>query len=271
MALLGPLNPLELARSARGVVAAATHRLRPDHLAIRQRAVQWYVGAPMTHCFLYAVVAPSRFSPRSFDDGQVTRARAFVAEARSGVFPEKPAWADDRYTLFAVEGDDGVRTHQLYVHRTGLVELLWALAPEELEGDPPGLLLDAREMTRVVGQLASAVAGDAYAAVSCAGRGRRRFARLDWWFQLGVSMPGDNGARHWTGLRFAEAEPPRAAHRWPAAPQDGYAAEELSSVRRRKQPAEVAQTFLTGVVKANGYYDFTTAVKQTVARELADS
>ena len=40
MPLFGPLNPLELVRSARGAVTAAGQRVRPDHLPIRQRAVR---------------------------------------------------------------------------------------------------------------------------------------------------------------------------------------------------------------------------------------
>jgi hypothetical protein len=223
----------------------------------------------MTHCFLYSAVAPSRFTPRSVDDGQVNRAKVFAADAFPGLFPENPVWADDRFTEFAIEDRDGGREHQLYVHRTGLIELMWPLALETLDDDPPSVLVDAGEIARVVAGLARAVGGDTYAQLSRAGRGRRRFARVDWWFQLAVSVPGDNGPRHWTGLKFAVAEPPRAAHRWPASPPEGYAGTELRSVRRRKPAAEIARTMLTAVVTANGYYDFASAVEKTVGREVA--
>jgi hypothetical protein len=143
MSVLGPLNPLELARTGRDAVAAFGRRVRPDHLSVRQRAVQWYAGGSMTHFFLYAVVAPSRSAPRAFDDGQVRRAQTFVTAAFPGLFPPTPAWGDDRFTLFAVEDADGSRLHQIYVHRTGLIELLWPLIPIHPDGDNSALLLDA--------------------------------------------------------------------------------------------------------------------------------
>ena len=164
----------------------------------------------MTHFFLYAVVAPSRSAPRAFDDRQVRRARSFANEAFPDVFPDTPPCADDRYTLFAVEDADGGRVHQLYVHRTGLIELLWALTPHSSDDTDGELLLDAAEIAEVVHRLANAVAADSYRQISRAGRGRRRFARVDWWFQLAGSVSGHNGQRHWTGLRFAQAPPPRA-------------------------------------------------------------
>lgn len=270
MPVLGPLNPLELARSARGAVAAAGRRVRPDHLPIRQRAVQWHVGGSMTHFFLYAVVAPSRSAPRAFDDGQVRRAQAFATAAFPGVFGQTPVWADDRFTLFAVEDADGGRLHQLYVHRTGLIELLWPLTPTQPDGDDSSRVLDASEIVRVVDQLAGAVAGDTYREISRAGRGRQQFARVDWWFQLAGSVSGETGQRPWTGLRFPQAPPPRAAHHWPAAPTYGYAGEQLASVRRHMPAREIAETVLSEIVKANGYYDFAGCIEQTVAAALND-
>jgi hypothetical protein len=268
MPLLGPINPLELARGVRAATSSASQRLRPDHLAIRQHAVQWYVGAPMTHFFLYAAVAPSRSMPRASDDGQVGRALTFVVDAFPKVFPETPAWADDRYTLFATEDPQGGRVHQLYVHRTGLIELLWALTPHPPAASAADPQLDAGEIVRVVGQLATAVAGDAYREISRAGRGRRRFARVDWWFQLTTSVSGDGSQRHWSGLKFTQAPPPRAAHQWPAAPLNGYAAEGLGHVRRQTPSFEIANALLGEVVKANGYYAFADSVEETVRATL---
>jgi hypothetical protein len=270
MPVLGPLDPLELARSAAGAVAAASRRVRPDHLPIRQRAVQWHVGGSMTHFFLYAVIAPSRSAPRRFDDGQVRRAQAFVAAAFPDVFQQTPVWADDRFTLFAVEDSDGGRLHQLYVHRSGLIELLWPLTPTQSEQDDAALMLDAGEIVCVVDQLAGAVAGDTYREISRAGRGRRRFARVDWWFQLAGSVSGETGQRPWTGLRFAAEAPPRAANHWPAAPTYGYGGEQLGSVRRRTPGRVIARNLLSEIVKANGYYDFAACVEHTVTGALSE-
>ena len=84
-------------------------------------------------------------------------------------------------TLFAVEAADGFRERSFYVYPTGGVELLWALTPEE-EGDE--IFLNATEMTIVIAQLADAVGRRPWADLSRAGRGRRRFARVDWNFNL---------------------------------------------------------------------------------------
>ena len=223
----------------------------------------------MTYFFLYAVVAPSRSAPRSFDDGQVRRAHAFAADTFPGVFPDTPTWADDRHTLFAVEDADGGRAHQLYVHRSGLVELLWPLTPARGQGDGSELYLDSGEIVGVVDRLAHGIAGDAYREISRTGRGRRRLARVDWWFHLAGSISDDTGQRPWTGLRFADAEPPRASHHWPAAPVRGYAGDQLAYVRRRTPARHVAATVLSEIVKANGYYDFADSVEQTVVAALA--
>jgi hypothetical protein len=226
------------------------------------------VGASMTHFFFYVVVAPSRSAPRAFDDGQVGRSRDFVTAAFPDVFAQTPVWADDRLTLFAVEDRDGGRLHQLYIHRTGLIELLWPLTPLQSEEDDSTRVLDAGEIVRVVDQLVGAVASDVYRGISHAGRGRRRVARVDWWFQLAGSVSGDTGQCPWTALRFAGEAPPRAAHHWPAAPIYGYAGEQLASVRRDMPAREIAAILLSEIVKANGYYDFAARVEHTVTASL---
>jgi hypothetical protein len=105
----------------------------------------------------------------------------------------------------------------LYVHRSGLVELLWALSAEQQESGVDELVLDVQEIAAVVAHLAAAVARRPYAEVSSGGRGRRRFARMDWWFSLTPYVSAADGGRAWTGLRFEGAAPPRAQHQQPAA------------------------------------------------------
>lgn len=267
MSILGPLNPVQLLAAGRRLVLAGTRRIRPDHQAIARREVR-FSPANMASLYLYVVVAPSRSAPRKFDGGQVRRARDFTEDAFTGVFPEVPEWADERLTLFTLEGPDRKRERALYVHRTGLVELLWALTPEERPGEEPDLLLDATEMAWVVAQLAAAVGRRAYAEISNAGRGRRRLARVDWWFHLATSISGANGSRTWTGLTFA-GEAPRRARNWsPAMPTDGYAWKELMNSNRSLPPGEVARAFLTALLGANGYYEFADAVALTARQSL---
>lgn len=223
----------------------------------------------MVRLYLYVVVAPSRFAPRPFDDGQVRRACTFAVDAFPGVFDTTPTAADARMTLFAVEGDDRCRERALYVHPTGLVELLWALAPEQPTGSDDELLLDTTEMTSVITQLAAAVGRRPYTELSKAGRGWRRRARVDWWFHMATAISGPNGSRSWTALKFPGNAPPRARHEWAAAPIEGYGWPRLRNSRRTKPPEDVARVFLAEFVAANGYYDFTTAVEAAVQQHAA--
>jgi hypothetical protein len=267
MPILGPLNPAQMLGSARRLFLAGAGRVRPDHQAIARREVRFSPGN-MARLYLYVVVAPSRSAPRNFDDGQVGCACAFVEDAFPGVFPRIPAWADKRLTLFTVESADSMRERALYIHRTGLVELLWALTPEVRHGDEPELLLDAGEMAWLVAQLAAAVGRRPYTEISNAGRGRRRFARVDWWFHLATATSGPNGSRNWTGLKFPGEEPLRAQNWSPAMPTDGYSWKELVNSKRSKPPSEVARSFLGALLGANGYYEFANAVELTVNQPL---
>ncbi len=216
----------------------------------------------MVRLYLYVVVAPSRFAPRPFDDGQVRRAQEFVADAFPSVFDPVPRTAEDPTTLFTVEGDDGYREHQLYVHRTGLIELLWSLPYED--GD--SLTLNPVDMAYVVMRMAQAVARKPYTAVSKVGTGRRRFARVDWWFHAGTRISSPAGPRSWTGLRFPGEAPPRARHDWAVAPVDGYGFQRLVNSRRQRAPQEIARVFLTEFLKANGYYGFSAPVEEVITQ-----
>lgn len=268
MPILGPLDPAQLARSVRGAVVAAVQRLRPDHHSIASGSVQFYPTG-MRRFYLYAAVAPSRSAARAFDERAVRRAAAFAANAFGGVFDATPSVADQDVTVFTVRGDDGPDERALYVHRSGLVELLWALAVAQPEGGGGELVLDASEIAAVLAHLAAAVGRRPYAEVSRAGRGRRRFARLDWSVNLAPYVSTADGERAWTALRFANAAPPRAQHQPPTTPPAGFGAQRLRNRRRKLAPVKVARVVLGEVLAANGYYEFTAAVEHTVARAAA--
>lgn len=220
----------------------------------------------MVRLYLYVVVAPSRSAPRPGDDEQVRRARTFAQDAFPDVFDAVPTSAEEHMTLFAVEGDDGYREHQLYIHRTGLVELLWTLDYEATDDE---LTIDLVEIAYVVMRLAAAVGRKPYAELSKTGRGRRLRARVDWWFHAATGISGANGSRSWTALRFPGKAPPRARHEWAAAPPDGYGWQRLLNSRRRKPPDEVARVLLNEFLTANGYYEFADAVDGTLAAASA--
>jgi hypothetical protein len=82
--ILSPLNPAEVVRAVRRGALSATARLGPDHRAIAMRAVRFSPDNAI-RLYLYVVVAPNRFAPRTLDDGQVRRAQWFVDEAFPGV------------------------------------------------------------------------------------------------------------------------------------------------------------------------------------------
>jgi len=262
MAILGPLNPAQLAGAARNALAAAARRLRPDHHSISLRSVQ-FPGTSMLRFYLYAAVAPSRAAPLRFDHLQVQRAAAFARDAFPGVFPDTPESANRDLTLFAVAAD-GVQERALYVHRTGLVELLWALAVDQAAQPTAELLLDADEIAAIAQQLAGAVARRPYSELSRAGRGRRRFARVDWWFNLTADISMADGSIAWTGLRFPGPPPRRAQNRQPFLAVKGYGEETLRNRRRRKSADELVRAVLAEILGANGYYEFTSAIDQTV-------
>lgn len=261
MPVLGPVNPVELLRAARAGAKSAARRLQPDHRTITVRSVR-FSPQNMVRLYLYVVVAPSRFAPRHFDDRQVARARAFASHAFPGVFEAVPRSAEEAMTLFAVEGDDHLRERALYVHRTGLVELLWAL---DYEDTGENLAIALEEMASVVIRMAAAIARPPYAELSRAGRGRRRRARVDWWFHVATNISAASGSRSWTELKFSAEMPPRARHDWAAAPADGYGWERLRNSRRNRRPEDVARSFLAEFLTANGYYEFSEALENTIA------
>lgn len=259
MPLLGPLDPSQILSGAQRVWRLTTRRVRPDHQAIVCRDVR-FVPQSMVRMYFYITVAPSRWAARPFDDGQVRRASTFARDVLPGVFGDVPTSADQNVTVFATEGNDGYREHQLLVHPTGLVEVLWMLSPGR---DLDHIWLDGCELASIVRQLAAAVGRHPYSELSRAGRGHRRFARVDWGFNLATGITEGGGHRPWKGIRFAGETPPRAQHDWPAAPPDGYVQMRLRNSRRRRDPAEVAEVFLTELAAANGYYEFALAVHKT--------
>ncbi|MGP0100040.1 MAG: hypothetical protein ACLPUT_00250 [Solirubrobacteraceae bacterium] len=268
MPILGPLDPSQLFRTARGAVLGAARRLRPDHHTIAIRSVQFYPTG-MRRFYLYAAVAPSRSAARAFDERAVRRAGAFAADAFAGVFDTTPSITDQDTTLFTVRGDDGADERALYVHRSGLVELLWALTVEQPEGAGEELALDASEIAAVLTRVAGAVGRRPYSELSRAGRGPRRLARVDWAVNLASYVSTADGERAWSALRFADATPLRAQHQQPAARPGGFGAQRLRNRRRKLAPIKVARVVLGELAAANGYYEFTSAVEQTLARAAA--
>jgi hypothetical protein len=258
--IVGPFNPAQLISVVRRSALVATRRVRPDHRAVALRSVT-FSPMSMGRLYLYVVLAPSRYAPRPFDPQQVSRAQAFATDAFPGVFDTVPNYADDSQVLFAVEAADGYRERALYIHPTGAVELLWALTCEEEDDE---IRLDATEMTTLIAQVADAVGRRPWTELSKAGRGYRRFARVDWNFNLATRVAGDAGPRAWTGLTFVGEAPPRASGQSPGAPVGGYGRARLRNSRRTKPGEEIARIFLAEMLTASGYYEFDHAISRTI-------
>lgn len=257
---LGPLDPFKLAGTTGRGLSGARRRLQPDHSTIQRRAVR-FSAHTMVLPYLYVLVSPSRSAPRDYDSGQTGRAFDFAQAAFPGVFPKQPAAADRDHTRFSVEDDRARQERALIVHRSGLVELLWASLPA------PGTeqLLDLEEVSAVLMRLARAVAGPEYVQISRAGRGLRRFAKLDWNLYVSArSRVDDDLDVSWGGFRFADDTPPRANHNWFAAPPDGYGSPDVVNLSRRTQPEQIAAAFLERLISENGYSDYESAIAETL-------
>ena len=259
MPVFGSLNPVQVATALRRWGAAAARRVRPDHRSIGTIEVK-FPGTLMNRFYLYVAVAPSRSATRSRDDGQVSRARAFAEDLLPGIFGPEPSYSFDGMTVFTVNPTGRTVERALYVHRSGLIELLWALTPTPTNDGK--IVLDVEEMIAVIGRLVLAVGRSPYADISRAGRGRRRFARLDWRFNLAAAISSTEGERSWSGLRFPDVQPQRARDQRPSPTPVGYGLEKLRNTRRSTHPARLARVFVTDMLVANGYFEVSAAVEQ---------
>lgn len=250
MALLGPVNPIQLAAGASRAVRSLSERLRADHNTLAGRQVRFAPQA-MSRYYLYAAVAPSRRSSRPWDDQQVARAQRFARRFSSEQWTDGPRTADADLTCFGEEGVDGAFERVLYVHRDGLVEMLWALSYDDVDECRE---LNAVELASVVTALACAVASAEYEGICRAGWLTRRVRRTDWLFCVATAVPGESGQRHWDELRFPGQPPPRAVGARANMPPAGYGRETLQSLRRKSAPREVPTALVRELLAANGYH-----------------
>jgi hypothetical protein len=151
----------------------------------------------------------------------------------------------------------------MYVHPTGLVELMWELpVPDDEAGD---VWVLGSEIARRVMKLADAVSTEAYAQVSALARPARRRARVDWHFDIATRINGTNGPRNWTGIEFVGEQPPRTRQEWVDPPTYGYDGGKFWSRRRRTTDADLATLLLERLAADSGYHDCQAAVARTVA------
>lgn len=250
MSLFGPVNPLALAGTGWRTLRRAHDRLRADHMTLARRHV-YFSPQAMSRYYLYAAVAPSRRTHRLWDSDQVNRAQRFAAAFADEPWTDTPLNADRDVTAFGATGDDGMFERVVYVSRDGLVELLWALECEEVDGERE---LDVLEIGRVSAALASAVAERGYAEVCRSRRWWPTARRTDWHFAVATAISASDGQQEWTRLRFPTNEPRRATNARAYMPPEGYGRDALRSLPRRQAPSQVPVVLLRELCAANGYF-----------------
>lgn len=244
---------------------AALRRVRPDHRAISLRQIRVHPDAMARH-YLYVSVAPSRWAMRPSDDEAVARAQAFAARIFPGVFASRPASSNADVVVFRSDSgeESSVWERRLLVHRTGLVELLWAVDLVSMP-DGDGELLPILDVLRPLQALATGVATAEYARLSRLHCPWRRFARVDWWLAVTTSTATQTGPRCWRGVSFPGAAPERSQHDRGYMPRGGYGDRALKSSSRRGAPGRVPVVLLRELLQANGYFNADAAVAETLA------
>jgi hypothetical protein len=216
----------------------------------------------MTRHYLYVALAPSRSATRRADDRSVSRAREFARLALPGVFPDQPSYSDRDLVVFTA--GDGVTgpARRLTVHRTGLVELLWAV---DLDDDDGRLMLPIMDVLQPVLALAAAAATPEYSQLGTLARPWRRLGKLDWWIAVTTDVPTSDGPIAWSGVLFPCDPPARSAHDRGQMPPGGYGADALRSLRRRKAIDRVPRVLLGELLQANGYFEADAVIEHTLA------
>jgi hypothetical protein len=245
------VNPVQLVNVATRAWRVASARTRADHSTLDLRQVR-FAPQSMTRYYLYAATAPSRRTAREWDDDQVARAQQFARSFITDAWVDAPETADQEVTIFRERAPDGSADRALYVHRNGLVELLWALGCEL--DDEGRRELDVTELAHVTVAFAVAVAGREYRNVCRTTRRPLSARRTDWLLQVSTAVSTSEGQHLWDALHFPGEAPSRAMGSRASAPLNGYGSGALRSLRRRKAPARVPATLLKEFMATNGYY-----------------
>jgi hypothetical protein len=126
--------------------------------------------------------------------------------------------------------------------------------------------LDVTELMRPLATVAGAVNSDDYRLLH--GLPRRRVGmKTDWLIGVSVYSQVDGmPVPSWTELAFPETSAPRVMpDRPPFCPPTGYAADQLQSWEVDRPIAELLRIFLGSFLAENGYYDFDSALEQTIS------
>lgn len=267
MPILSPIDPLRLPQMLRSAASAITRAVRADHITLNQRSLRSYSGVS-THAYLHAAVAPSR---RIRPLGADAFADAAASFAESLGLPHVPTMAGTGSQRFETPGDDGAPTRELFLTRSGVVELLWAL--EQRQTDDASWSVSALDACAALARFTELIRGEGYGRMLGQSRWSQRWhSRVDWSLGVLPSTMRENGPRGWRDIVVEGPQPDRATNQaFGFMPPHGYGAQRLWNVKRSLDAHEVLQTLLCEWLQANGYLHTGSAVQRTIDAALASS
>jgi hypothetical protein len=221
-------------------------RLAADHAPILGR--QSNPTHQQMAFYAFIVVAPSD-SPKSLPVvDRMDRAHEFVQGFFADAFPDDPEYAGHELVRYEAPSTGGTDVqNRIVFHPTGLVEIHWVLAA------PPAVQLPLDELVNVVSRLQGAVVGGAFQRLYQPRRWERR-RRVDWRIGVNASAFASSNSVYWESVGPSELAPPRRdVGRRPSCPSEGYAANELSSMRPRAKLRQILTPVLVELLAVGGY------------------
>lgn len=264
MPIFGPVDPLHLAHAFRGAGQSVTRRLRADHLTLNDRSLRSY-GGVMAHAYLHAAVAPSR-RIRPLDGDAMAEAAASCARFLG--LPSMPAMSGAHSQRFETSDSEGASTRSLFVTRSGVLEILWAL--KQTPTDDASWSVSAVDACGALARFSALVQSDIYGdMLGSSRRARVLHSRVDWSLGVAPTTMSNNGSRGWRDIIVDGPQPDRATnHPYGFIPPGGYGARRLHDVKRTLATREILQTLLAEWLQANGYLRSGSAIERTVEAAL---
>jgi hypothetical protein len=216
----------------------------------------------MSQACLHAAVAPSRrIRPEEFGERAATLAGALG-------LPTIPHRAGTDGQRFARIDASGAPTHSLFVTRSGVLELLWAL--EAVPTDDGARAVRALDACTQLARFAGLVGGTDYAHVLAASRWRRaRHARVDWILGVTTATGSVDGADGWRDIQVVGPQPDRASGQTYGFMEPAGYGRKLRAIKRSHERADIVRALLTDWLHANGYLRTAGTVEATVNAAIA--
>lgn len=219
--------------------------------------------------YVHVAVAPSRRLRKSANREFADLARRFVRSVFGELFPDDPVLSTRDLTRFQVPPDLGEPMDFLVeVSPTGLVEILWIIPMQEIDGERFALPLDAVGST--VFRLAQGIQRGAYRHLF-----RRpflaRLKRVDWFVNVAGAW-SDDTYKEWTEVVFPGRSPgSRATGHRAFSPVNGYGSEALRGKSQGIDPKKVVERALDDFLRENGFLEYEPALEDSIAAAAGET